>query len=430
MTNFPTDNFSERKIPRVGGVFEPTHEFSLVNQEIRINKKSSFYVKFPNIWQGYKLPRIMEKEIYDRWLSDQMSFWQNQLNFAVWCATTGCGVSKKQLKNPDPMTRSVFRFHAYYQIRRILSEMSCPMPTRSSFDPLNNGIDKNAFERICSEFGINFRSNFRQKLDPRNGMGYVWYHRTVKTAHGAYRSHYVTTEKIKTKTDTFDSKFQVEGDPVDYLEQTFHRESGYADKSPDGTGMSAVGSFVDDFSEGFTRAGISRINDSIRVYVWAILGAQSQTRSSIIDSDAQKQFLANVEDAIESVVDLPSSIERYRSTLRYAQSKLDFVVGRGLYMLPSNMDLHVGTINGYNNLIQIASDDMKLGFNADANAEVNANSEANANTVSEIIHGVYSEDAPKIYTDVSQNDQLSHDEKKLSLILGATVIGSAIVFFR
>ena len=32
--------------------------------------------------------------------------------------------------------------------------------------------------------------------------------------------------------------------------------------------------FVLDKSEGFTQAGVERINDSIRTYVWAILGAQ------------------------------------------------------------------------------------------------------------------------------------------------------------
>ena len=80
-----------------------------------------------------------------------MQFWQNQLNFAIWCATSGCGVSKlDHLKHKDPMIRSVFRFHTYYQIRRILSEMKCPLPTDQSWNPLNNGIDTSAFERtLC-----------------------------------------------------------------------------------------------------------------------------------------------------------------------------------------------------------------------------------------------------------------------------------------
>ena len=70
-----------------------------------------------------------------------------------------------------------------------------------------------------------------------------------------------------------------------------------------------------DKSEGFTQAGVERLNDSIRTYVWAILGAQAQMRSNILKTgtgfDAQKQFLADIEDAIASPVDMPSSISRY-----------------------------------------------------------------------------------------------------------------------
>ena len=40
--------------------------------------------------------------------------------------------------------------------------------------------------------------------------------------------------------------------------------------------------FVLDKSEGFTQAGVERLNDSIRTYVWAILVAQAQTRSNIV----------------------------------------------------------------------------------------------------------------------------------------------------
>ena len=54
-----------------------------------------------------------------------------------------------------------------------------------------------------------------------------------------------------------------------------------------------------DKSEGFTQVGSERLNDSIRVYVWDILGAQAQTRSNILKTgtgfDAQKQFLADID---------------------------------------------------------------------------------------------------------------------------------------
>ena len=82
----------------------------------------------------------------------------------------------------------------------------------------------------------------------------------------------------------------------------------------------------DRHAKGFTRAGVERINDSIRTYCWAILGSQSQTRTDILGSgiafDAQKQFLANVEDAINSPVDLPSQITRYQDTLNMQEVKL------------------------------------------------------------------------------------------------------------
>ena len=363
---------------RPGGVNEPISNFSLVEQDIQVRAtgigSKSFHVRFPNVWDKYKLPKVTEKEVYDNWLSSQMQFWQNQLNFAVWCATTGCGVSKEHLRHKDPMTRSVFRFHTYYQIRRILSEMSCPLPTEDSWNPLNNGINMNAYERICNEFGVSTRSNWRQRYDVLNGMGSVFYTKIITQAHGAYRSHYITTKKIKTKTDMFDSKFQVDGDPVDYIEQQFDHDPGLTDRSiRHGNALGAIGSFVLDtgYDSGFFRAGVSRIKDSIRTYAWAILVSQSQARNSILGSgkafDAQKQFIANVEDAINSEVDLPSSIDRYQRTLQYARSKVDFVIGHGLYMLPSNMEIEVGVVNGYNNLIQIATDDMQLGFNASVN---------------------------------------------------------------
>ena len=60
--------------------------------------------------------------------------------------------------------------------------------------------------------------------------------------------------------------------------------------------------FVLDKSEGFTQAGVERLNDSIRTYVLAILGAQAQTQSNILKIgtgfDAQKQFLADIEDGL------------------------------------------------------------------------------------------------------------------------------------
>ena len=96
--------YNEDVKSRVGGVYEQTHQFSLVHQVITIKRGKSFDVRFPNIWLSYKLPLVKEAVIYNNWIANQMQFWQNQLNFAIWCATSGCGVSKlDHLKHKDPM---------------------------------------------------------------------------------------------------------------------------------------------------------------------------------------------------------------------------------------------------------------------------------------------------------------------------------------
>ena len=100
-------------------------------------------------------------------------------------------------------------------------------------------------------------------------------------------------------------------------------------------------------------------------------GSATQARSNILKTgtgfDAQKQFLANIEDAIASPVDIPGSIARYQKTLGYASTPLDFVCGIGLYLMPSDMALHPGNVQGYNNEIQIAGLDAAIGYNPGIN---------------------------------------------------------------
>ena len=62
--------------------------------------------------------------------------------------------------------------------------------------------------------------------------------------------------------------------------------------------------FIHENSKSFTIAGVERINKSITIYCSAILGSHSQIRKDIFGTwtafDARKQFLANIEDAINS----------------------------------------------------------------------------------------------------------------------------------
>ena len=381
---------SQKYNPDAKYLFGPKYHVKDINfyyLQIYVTEKDSFRIKVLNPLQNYLNPPITNDAIVARWNSNPIQFYQNQLNFAILCATTGCGVSYSD--HPDPLTRSVYQFHVYFQFRRILSELRVPLPGEQSHNPFNNPIDLKAFQRICNEFNISGK-DFRQQLDKNHGLGslYLWgVHREYK---GPYVPRYTSfNHKAITVLGSIEQK---------------HND--------------AWTTFILDKGNGFTQAGVERLNDSIRTYCWCILGAQAQTRSNIINSfDAQKQFLNNLEDAINSAEDLPSSIDRYQNTLRYARSKVDYVVGYNLYMIPSDMQMQIGTITNYNNEILIATPEQKMGLNLSIN-------DAHKNTVlistPSIVH-------QPIHT--AKGSEL-HELNKTALVLGGIGLGLIFLYFR
>ena len=59
--------------------------------------------------------------------------------------------------------------------------------------------------------------------------------------------------------------------------------------------------------------------------------------------------------------DLSIDIEKYQEVLEHAISKVDFSVGIGIYMLPSNLNLAIGKKEAYNNEILISNTGIKIG---------------------------------------------------------------------
>ena len=69
---------------------------------------------------------------------------------------------------------SLYRFHAYYQIRRILAEIKAPLPSDRTWDATDNQYDGRAYERICNEFGVSPNSDWRV-MGPTWGLGNVYH---------------------------------------------------------------------------------------------------------------------------------------------------------------------------------------------------------------------------------------------------------------
>lgn len=320
--------------------------------KIYVNNTDCFEARNLNIFTNYMLT-FFNADLIARWLNKcDMSFYQNQLNFAVWCATSGCGVSVELLASQQNLLSSVFRFHLYYQTRKILEEMNCPIPGDQIFNATDNHINLLKYQKLCNEFNISQSADFRFKGGDNGGLGTMYNY--------ASRRGYVQLPKDwqNYNPNRFQFIDQSKDDivKIDYIKQ---------DAAVEGWKQ-----FIPDTSEGFSRAGAVRLDDSIRNYVHCILGAQAQTRSNILKSlETQQYFIDLLEQNIKSMFSIPESIVKYQDAISKTNSRIDYVIAFGLYMIPSDLVLKAGTLVGYNNNIVIATDNMKIGQNDRLNIE-------------------------------------------------------------
>ena len=79
----------------------------------------TFRARFLNIFVNYPLGQMHGGDkLWMNWNKALMHLWQTQLNFAVFCASSTCGVSSAHLSyKAHPMIRSVYHFHIYYHVR-------------------------------------------------------------------------------------------------------------------------------------------------------------------------------------------------------------------------------------------------------------------------------------------------------------------------
>ena len=205
-------------------------------------------------------------------------------------------------------------------------------------------------------------------------------------------------------------------------------------------------SFILNISNGLTRPGVERLDDSIQTYVWAVLTAQVQIRTGILGTGAafraQTQFQKNVETAITSPVDAQAEITRYQDVVQNARSEINFSFGEGLVMAPSDLLLRIGKIVGYNNNIIIATSAQHLGLNKGLNKGVAPPDAANdtgekglvipmgADSPSEATTSQSgAKPTPATTTAAAKADHEAHEDEKTALIVGSIAIGLGLLWF-
>ena len=216
--------------------------------QLRNHKSAGFKIKVPDaIFDHRTYVYYKHGDPYDaggftsarsayNWTHNPMRLWEVQLNFAVHCTTSGIGVSTEHLNAEQPLVRSLYRFHVYYQIRRILRRMVVPTPSDDGFDKYNNAYNLREARRIADEYGCS--SNFH-----------------------LYRNDF-------------------------YFERTGLRGNySYAHNS--------WSRWIINHSNGFTKAGLEKISESIRAYTYLVLTSQAAARHGILGQNP-KNFLARL----------------------------------------------------------------------------------------------------------------------------------------
>ena len=117
-------------------------------------------------------------------------------------------------------------------------------------------------------------------------------------------------------------------------------------------------------SSGFTLKGLGRINQSVLAFGYCILGAQANTRKSILGgtgtaANTQTDFLVLIEHALKNLT-ISNGPSEYQNDTKM---RLHFPVARGVFLSPSRMIINTESIVGYINDLKEATDDMKLGVN-------------------------------------------------------------------
>ena len=93
-------------------------------------------------------------------------------------------------------------------------------------------------------------------------------------------------------------------------------------------------------------------------------------------------------------------------------SKVDFSVGDGIYMLPSNMNLNINKTEGFNNEILIAEPSYKLGVN---------------HRVNKILQKKSTEPKPKRLPTHEKKSAQDHNEEKI--VVSILIMSTALLVY-
>ena len=130
------------------------------------------------------------------------------------------------------MIRSVYQFHIYYHVRRVLKRLQTPLPHETGFNAADNPYTSSEFLKICEDY-------------------------------------------------------RAPNDPMKYRDEKFYWTYQHGVHWPnDYIGPDSMTQWIIEKSVGFTDVGLYKISESVRAYAYLILSSQASARSGIVGNTA------------------------------------------------------------------------------------------------------------------------------------------------
>ena len=348
-----------------------TPRIELASVKIYYTTKDYVEIKFPDIFEAY--PIVLEKDAWKYRPTKQplLDYFRSQLNFAMYCATAALGVTFQHLTEGSELLKSFYRFHTYYHVRRVLKKLGAALPHDAEFSKFKNRYEKRAYYNICREYKIN------------PNQAWIYGNWTTATWGASFHDNGMKSIWIRSALPT----------------------ANYCQNMP--------------WKGGKGLKNLNFISESVRVYAYLVLNSQISGRGSMKSPAARQIFPSLFEDIVRRALNTADDIARFEGVITRSRSKLDFPVAEGVYMLPSDMSLIEGKINGFNNAIKVAGANVKIG---EINASVNDMHK---------LQQAHQENAEPDHVPKGVKLTVEHkDEKQALVIAGVAVIIGIIWFFK
>ena len=224
------------------------------------------------------------------------------------------------------------------QLEEFCMNCNVLLPDDSIFKQKDNKYNKVILERLINEFNVK-NADFRWRGGRNTGLGDIY--------EGSDNVH--KYRPYDTGANEWPNKQRV---------NLFSDEGGESSEKGNLINMirneESLGKqyawFVLQNGKGLTKAGLGRLNRSVEAFVYCILGAQVNVRSSILGGggsaqETQQEMLNLFESAIIEE-NISESVQRYQLAVQESNLRLNMVISPSIWLMPSNLIINLNFSEG------------------------------------------------------------------------------------